>query len=172
MTLLKKRIFSNKGFSYVILSVLMIIVLLIGVAVFEIIRLNIQAGAVRDKFEDAIISMCVENYAQMYQPIREGNAASYGYNGTRWIEQNNANERYIRNYLNEAMSNGEIMQCEIESIDFSVTSADLAPVDTDTSQKFSVSGTITIRIPYRFAWDELAPISMRLNVKSQWRALF
>ena len=46
--ILKKRILSNKGFSYVILSVLMIVILLMGVAIFEIIRINIQAAAVRD----------------------------------------------------------------------------------------------------------------------------
>ena len=67
--ILKKRILSNKGFSYVILSVLMIVILLMGVAIFEIIRINIQAAAVRDKFEDAIISMCVENYSEMYQAV-------------------------------------------------------------------------------------------------------
>lgn len=27
-------------------------------------------------------------------------------------------------------------------------------------------------LPYRFAWQELAPISLKLDVKSQWRALF
>ena len=59
MKRLKKRMLANRGFSYVITSVLMICVLLIGVAVFEVIRLYIQAGAVRDKFEDSIISMCV-----------------------------------------------------------------------------------------------------------------
>lgn len=66
MKRLKKRMLANSGFSYVITSVLMICVLLIGVAVFEVIRLYIQAGAVRDKFEDSIISMCVENYSEMY----------------------------------------------------------------------------------------------------------
>ena len=35
--ILKKRILSNKGFSYVILSVLMVVILLMGVAIFEII---------------------------------------------------------------------------------------------------------------------------------------
>ena len=69
MKRLKKRMLAKSGFSYVITSVLMICVLLIGVAVFEVIRLYIQAGAVRDKFEDSIISMCVENYSEMYQPI-------------------------------------------------------------------------------------------------------
>ena len=170
--ILKKRILRNRGFSYVVLSVLIIIVMLVGVAIFEIIRINIQAAAVRDKFEDAIISMCVDNYAKMYQPIREGNAASYGYNGSRWLQQNNATERYIRAYLAEAMSSGEIMQCDITAMTFDVTSADLAPTDVDTAQKYSINGTLTIRIPYRFAWDDLAPISMQLSVKSQWRAKF
>ncbi len=172
MKLLKKRILNCKGFSYVLLSVIMVVVLLIGAAVFEIVRLNIQAGAVRNKFEDAIISMCVQNHTQLYQPVREGYAASYGYNGYRWAENNKANERCIRTYLNSAMSNGEIMQCEIVSVNFSVEPAQLAPSDISTAEKFAVSGSITIRIPYRFAWEDLAPITMQLNVKSQWQAQF
>ena len=170
--ILKKRMLCNRGFSYVVLSVLIIIVMLIGVAIFEIIRINIQAAAVRNKFEDAIISMCVENYAKMYQPIREGNAANYEYDGSQWLEQNNASEQYILTYLTEAMNSGEIMQCEITAMTFGVTSADLAPTDVDTAQKYSIDGTLTIRIPYRFAWDDLVPISMQLSVKSQWRAMF
>ena len=120
MKRLKKRMLANSGFSYVITSILMICVLLIGVAVFEVIRLYIQAGAVRDKFEDSIISMCVENYSEMYQPIRESHAASYRYNGFRWVNSSKANERYIRTYLSRAMNAGEIMQCEIVSVSFTV----------------------------------------------------
>ena len=172
MKCLKKRMLANSGFSYVITSVLMICVLLIGVAVFEVIRLYIQAGAVRDKFEDSIISMCVENYSEMYQPIRESHASSYAFNGIRWEERHKANEQYIRTYLNKAMGVGEIMQCEIVSISFDVDSPSVAPADTDTAKKYAVSGSITIKVPYRFAWQELAPISLKLDVKSQWRALF
>lgn len=172
MKCLKKRMLANSGFSYVITSVLMICVLLIGVAVFEVIRLYIQAGAVRDKFEDSIISMCVENYSEMYQPIRESHASSYAFNGIRWEERHKANEQYIRTYLNKAMGVGEIMQCEIVSISFDVDSPSVAPADTDTAKKYAVSGSITIKVPYRFAWQELAPISLKLDVKSQRRALF
>lgn len=172
MKRLKKRMLANRGFSYVITSVLMICVLLIGVAVFEVVRLYIQAGAVRDKFEDSIISMCVENYSEMYQPIRESHASSYAFNGIRWEERHKANEQYIRTYLNKAMGVGEIMQCEIVSISFDVDSPSVAPADTDTAKKYAVSGSITIKVPYRFAWQELAPISLKLDVKSQWRALF
>lgn len=97
MKLLKKRVLNCKGFSYVLLSIIMVAVLLIGIAIFEIIRLNIQAKTVRDKFEGAIISICVENYTHMYQPFCESHAASYGYNGYRWVENNMANKNiYVR----------------------------------------------------------------------------
>lgn len=173
MKKLLKRIFlSRKGFSYVFISVMIIVILLIGVGVFEIVRLNIQAAAIRDKFEDAIISMCVENYAKLYQPIREGHAASYGYNGSDWVENNNAQRAYIENYLSSAMNSGEIIQCDIVSIAYSVQPADLAPSDANTSEKYSVSGTIVVEIPYRFAWEDLAPIRLKLDVKSKWRAKF
>lgn len=99
-------------------------------------------------------------------------ASSYAFNGTRWEERHKANEQYIRTYLNKAMSDGEIMQCEIVSISFDVDSPSVAPADTDTAKKYAVSGSITIKVPYRFAWQELAPISLKLDVKSQWRAMF
>ena len=35
-----------------------------------------------------------------------------------------------------------------------------------------VSGTLVVRIPYRFAWEELPPIEMSLDVRSQWQAKF
>ncbi|MGN0680162.1 MAG: hypothetical protein ACI4JS_10905, partial [Oscillospiraceae bacterium] len=160
-----------KGFSYVLATVIMFVTLLIGVAIFEIIRLNIQAAAVRDKFEDAIIAMCVDNYAQLYQPVREGHAASYSNNGSGWFENNKANQAYIRNYLDSAMSSGEISQCNIVSIDFTVNTASLKP--QNNTQTFAVNGTLTVQLPFEFLWaDTVAPIDMRLDVKSKWRAKF
>lgn len=166
-----KKIKSPKGFSYVMAVVLMFVTLLIGVAIFEIVRINVQAAAVRDKFEDAIISMCVDNYAHLYQPVREGHASSYSNNGSGWFQNNKANQTYIRNYLNSAMSSGEISQCDIQSIDFSVNSAGLKP--NINTQTFSVNGTITVQLPFEFLWsDTVAPINLQLKVKSKWRAKF
>lgn len=50
--------------------------------------------------------------------------------------------------------------------------AALAPTNTDSAQKYAVSGTLVVRIPYRFAWEELPPIEMSLDVRSQWQAKF
>lgn len=171
MTKFVKRIISRKGFTYVLLTAIIIAVLLIGVAIFEVIRINIQAAAVRDKFEDAVISVCVDNYSQLYQTVREGYAASYGGSKDNWLECSNTTEAQIRQYLNDAMNNGEIIQCDIISVDYTVTAAELAPGNAD-SQKFAIDGEISLKIPYRFAWSELVPIRISYTVKSQWRAKF
>ena len=42
-----KRIIRNKGMSYPLIAILLLVVMLIGVGIFEIIRLNI-ASAIRD----------------------------------------------------------------------------------------------------------------------------
>ncbi len=166
-----KRIISRKGFTYVMLSALILGILLIGVAIFEVIRINIQAAAVRDKFEDAVISVCVDNYSQLYQTVREGYAASYGGSRDNWMECSHTTEAQIRQYLSNAMNNGEIMQCDITAVDYTVTAAELAPGNSD-SQKFAIDGEISLQIPYRFAWSELMPIRMTFTVKSQWQAKF
>lgn len=169
-----KLLRKNGGFSYVMTSVLVIVVLLIGVAIFEIIRINIEAAAIRDKYEDAIIHAAVINYKNMYADVRESQAATYKYSkgSGNWFESNTTSAAEIRAYLNSAMSNGEIAQCTIESMDFSVTPATLAPSDTDTADKFNVEGTLTITIPYDFAWGGNVPMRFTLSVKSTWRAKF
>lgn len=172
MKLLKKRLLSRKGFSYVLTSVMILVIMLITVAVFEVIRLNIQAEAVRNKFQEAIIASCVDNYTEVYQPVRDGYAAGYGNTGTGWNTQNNTMYTNIESYLKDAMNDGEIMQCNIDFMTFEVTHGDNAPSYTPTSEKFAVNGEIWVEIPYRFAWSELVPISLHLTVKSQWRAKF
>lgn len=168
LKLLKRK----KGFSYVMTAVCLIAVLLIGTGIFEVIRINIAAANVRDKFEDAIIATSVSNYAEMYQDVRESHAATYKYNGFRWIECNRTTRSQISDYMHNAMNRGEIAQCTITSIDFTVTPAELAPYDTDTAEKFSVEGTMKVEIPYNFAWGSLPPMEFTLNVKSVWRAKF
>lgn len=81
-----KRLHCNRGFSYDMTSVMMIAVLLIGTAVFEIIRVNVEAAAVRDKFEDAIIYASVSNYSNMYADVRESQAATWKFNGLTWLQ--------------------------------------------------------------------------------------
>ena len=137
----------------------------------ELIRINIIAGTVRDKFEDAIIATSVSQYAEMYQPIRESQASTHTYKNSRWIECNKATRQQIRNYMETAMSNGEIAQCTIRSIDFTVTAASLKNSDS-AEDKFAVEGTIVVEIPYNFAWGSMTPMEFTLDVKSQWRAKF
>ena len=113
----------------------------------------------------------MDNYSELYQTVREGYAASYSGCKDNWMECSRTTEAQIRQYLNNAMNNGEIMQCDITSVDYTVTAAELAPGNLD-SQKFAINGEISLKIPYRFAWSELVPIQIKYTVKSQWRAKF
>lgn len=67
--MIMQKLKRNKGFSTVMTSVCVIVVLLIGTAIFELIRVNIIAGTIRNKYEDAIIAAAVSQYAAMYQQI-------------------------------------------------------------------------------------------------------
>lgn len=53
-------------------SVIVIVVMLLAFGIFEVIRINIEVAAIRDKYEDAIIHVSVSNYAKLYQNVREG----------------------------------------------------------------------------------------------------
>ena len=106
-----KRLRSNRGFSYVMTSVMMIAVLLIGTAVFEIIRVNVEAAAVRDKFEDAIIYASVSNYSNMYADVRESQAATWKFNDLTWLQSNTTNRNQILSYMNHRIHEFQRNSC-------------------------------------------------------------
>ncbi len=168
-----KKLKKNKGFSYPMTTVCLVVVLFVFMGILEIIRVNIMVGAIRDKYEDAIIYASTSQYAKLYQDVREGYAASYqNTNGSSWLQSNSASETLIRQYMQNAMTQGEIGQCTILDVDYHVTTAQLAPSDHDSADKFAIEGTLEVEVPYDFAWGNIAPMQFTINVKSQWRAKF
>ncbi|MCL2076854.1 MAG: hypothetical protein FWH08_00405 [Oscillospiraceae bacterium] len=168
---IKGKLRSNRGFSHVFIGAMMMVFLLFAFALFEIIRINIIAASVRDKYQGAIITASVENYKSMYQTVREGYAASYEFSGFSWEECNTVTRNKILRTVLDDFTDGESSQITVTGIDFTVESVTPAPGDKN-AQRFNIEGQLTVNIPYSFAWRNLPPIRYKVNVKSEWRMMF
>lgn len=169
-----KRLKRNKGMTYPLAVFVILGLLLFAFAIFEVVRLNIIAAAVRDKYQAAIISSATENYKNVYPTVRESYAASVTFNGYSWRELDNVTQTKIYNRILSNLNTGERSQCSIakSSIDFTVSPSTIAPSNVYSSQTFDVDGKLVVTIPLSFAWDSLPPIRMNVNVKSQWKMQF
>ena len=171
VTRLVTRLKCERGFSYVFTGAMVMVFLLFAFGVFEILRINIIAVSVRDKYQQAIITASVENYDRVYQTVREGYAASYEFKGFSWDECNTTTKNKILATVLGDFTGGELSQITVSKIDFSVEPAAPAPGNKN-AQRFNIEGQLTANIPYSFAWRNLPPIKYTVNVKSEWRMMF
>ena len=160
------------GISYPFVACLTLALLVIAFGVFEIIRMNIIAANVRDKFQAVIVSETTRNFSNMYQPVRDGYAASFQNNGSGWQVNSITTRNRVLNTLNTHFNTSEHSQVTIHSVDFAVDMVTSAPVGGSPTVQYNLSGELIISVPYKFLWANLPPIQMTVNVHSTWREMF
>lgn len=172
MKSLTKKLRQKDGLSYPFIVCLVLVLLIMVLGVCEVIRLNIISANVRNKFQEVIISETTDNYIKMYQPLRDGYAASYQYNGSGWQQNSVTTNNRIRNSLNNYFSGGESSQVTVQSVSYSINTSTVAPSNAYTALQYNVRGQVVVIVPYKFLWADLPPIRLTVNVNSTWRQMF
>lgn len=167
-----KKLRQKKGLSYPFIVCLVLVLLVILLGVCEVIRLNVISANVRNKFQAVIISETTDNYIKMYQPLRDGYAASYNYSASGWQKSTLTTNSRIRNSLNADFNAGELSQVTVESISYSTHTSAVAPSDAYNAVQFNVRGQVIVSVPYKFLWVDLPPVRLTVNVNSTWRQMF
>lgn len=167
-----RRLAGKDGASYPFIVCIVLVLLIITLGVCEIIRVNIISANIRNKFQAAIISETTSNYSMMYQPLRDGYAASHQNSGSGWVQSSLPSQQRITNRLNENFSGGEAGQLTVQGVNFTVHTAPVAPADAYNAVQFNVRGEVVVQVPYRFLWRGLPPMQLTVNVNSTWRQMF
>ena len=169
---LRRKFAEKDGISYPFVVCIVLVLLIITFGLIEVVRMNIIASNVRNKFQEVIISETTDNYVKMYQPLRDGYAASYQFTETGWQQSSLTSQTRILNKLNEHFNDGEHSQVIIEKVSFSTLISNIAPTNTETAVQYNVRGEVEVLIPYKFLWADLPPIRFTVNVNSTWRQMF
>lgn len=148
--------------------------LLMICAISEFFRLSIIVSGVRDGLQQAVISVAVTNYDEVYNGLREGYSGGYYLAGEHWNEQVDYADVY--GYLGETLGTirqgnyhvkvqGSGYEYRLSNLLVDIQNAQLAP--SDASENFTADVRIAIEIPLSFGWERLPPMQLVIQTKAE-----
>lgn len=89
-----KLLKNNRGSAAIPAITLAITILVLSAGFFEVFRINTAIQTVRDSLQTAVVDTCQENYADIYNGMREGYSGGYQLAGNEWVEEISAGDIY------------------------------------------------------------------------------
>lgn len=170
---------STRGNSTPLTIALVLAILLIICGIAEFARLNIITSGVRDGLQQAVVSVAVTNYDEVYPSLREGYSGGYQLEDGEWLEHLDYGDVYgqLDELLGTEKSGGyHVKQQEggyeyrLSGLNLVIEQPSLAPGVTDLDFKADV--WITIEIPLSFGWELVPPLKMVLQTQAIYMSKF
>ncbi|WP_394347497.1 hypothetical protein [Xylanivirga thermophila] len=177
--MLKNKLRDDMGNMLPFVAIMVLGLLIVFTGITEYMRLQIIAKGVRDAIESAVISVSVENYENVYSPLRESYSGGYKLKNDNWKEVIDSGDVYKelsellglekqeKYYVKKA---GESYEYKLSNLEVRVINSSLAPIKN--KHKFSAESFINLEVPLSFGWEHLSPMKIRLKVKSEYAAKF
>lgn len=97
-----KRLWKEKRGSSPFYAVIMVLAILLLFAVIsEYLRIQIITKGIRDSLQESVLAVSTENYANLYNGLREGYSGGYILKSGQW--QDNFTEGDVMEYLKELL---------------------------------------------------------------------
>ncbi|EGT3815291.1 MULTISPECIES: hypothetical protein [Clostridioides] len=172
-----KQILKNKdGNSFIIGLATVLIIIILFVAICEYMRNPLLLKSVRDGFQRSITSITIENYDELYPFLRRsyGTAYKLGKNDT-WevnidkgnIEESLKKELGLKKEGNKYIKpKGDGAEYEIKDINLEIINREINPKDISKAEKFTVKGTLSVKIYSSFGFEKVKPLETKIQVYS------
>ena len=172
-----KQLLKNQDGNAALFAVVIVLVLaLLFSVVSEYLRLQIIASGVRDALQSSVISVATENYADVYNGLREGYSGGYALNQSdRWEEQFTtgdvmANLSQTLGLVGGNKYAGDVLEYRLSDLDIQVHNTPFAP--GGNAVRFESEAKITLEVPLSFGWEHLPPLRVRLKVRAGYTPKF
>jgi hypothetical protein len=177
-----KKILKDKKGSFMFWAVVIVMVLLIiGTAGFEYIRLQVIAQGTRDAVQATITQVCTANYDRMYNGLREGYSGGYKLDQGNWSEDVDTGDLYT--LLDKQLGThgdgsghtkmtGNKIEYSISNLSVQMTNTPFAPDNPGGETKFTGIANYTLIVPLSFGWQSLPPMETNIRVVSGYTAKF
>lgn len=176
-----KRFRADRKGSGMILAVgLTILLFAVSTAVIESLRMNSMAEKIRSEVQAATVECSTEQYADIYNGIREGYSGGYTLSGGRWSEDLSAADIYARidTDAGTTQDGDGIVKYAGTSVDYrlfglsaQITNAPFAPDGTSTDQ-LTCTADVDVEVPLLLHWDGIPPMRSHIVVKGGYSPKF
>ena len=167
---MKKHLKNQEGNAALFAVVMVLALALLFSVVSEYLRLQIIASGVRNALESSVISVATENYADVYNGLREGYSGGYALNQSdRWAEQFTtgdvmANLSRTLGLVGGVKYAGDVLEYRLSDLDIQILNTPFAP--GGNAVKFESEAKITLEVPLSFGWEHLPPLKTKLKVRA------
>lgn len=177
-----RKVLKDKSGASIIMGSFVALAIFVGSCfLWEYLHLKAVSIGIRDAFQNAVTTVCTENYSNVYNGIREGYTGAYQLQGSNWEENIDSGDiaSKLDNLLGtqqvgsehvKYVSGKEIYSFSDLSIQFSDTP--LAPDDSGSAQTFTAVGYVTLSVPLEFGWGHLPPMTPRIKVTAGYSAKY
>lgn len=172
---------SKKGSFYISTVVILFVLIMLTCAIYEYARLQIIAQGVRNAVQSAVTEICEENYANIYNGVREGYSGGFAVSNGHWSENVSAGDIY--NLLDKKLKThvegdchvkytGDTVEFRISNLMAQMTNAPFAPTGTAGGQQLTCLTQISLEVPLSFGWKNLPPMKVDLSITSGYTPKF
>ena len=173
---MKKHLKNQEGNAALFAVVMVLALALLFSVVSEYLRLQIIASGVRDALESSVISVATENYADVYNGLREGYSGGYALNQSdRWEEQFTTGD--VMANLSQTLGlesgvkyTGDVLEYRLSDLDIQILNTPFAP--GGNAVKFESEAKITLEVPLSYGWEHLLPLKTKLKVRAGYTPKF
>lgn len=172
---------SNKGASVFWIAFVALSLLVIVSAGYEYIRLQIIAQGTRDGMDAVVTKACTENYARLYDGLREGYSGGYKKDSASWTEDVDSDIVYtiLDNQFGTQPDGsghskyiGENLEFRISDLSVQMTNTPFAPDATGSEKKFTGNASYTVTVPLSFGWGAIPSLEIPMKTVAGYTAKF
>ncbi len=167
-----KRILSDKSGAMGVMTIgIILILMMLSSVIYEFFRLQITAQGVKDALQDALVSVCNENYYPTYSGTRQAHSGAYVNDGTQWLPSYLTGDIYSEldsilgteesGGLHSFSKSGKTIYT-LSGLVVSVTNVPMAA--DDNSVMFSLTAVMQVSVPLSFGVEGLPPMTAAIRV--------
>ncbi|MCC0732132.1 MULTISPECIES: hypothetical protein [unclassified Clostridioides] len=177
----KEVLRNNRGSSYILGFIVVLIVLMLFAGLCEFTKLRLLTTNIRNALQTATISVATENWSEVYPSLRESHGAAYKLDSDKWVENTNKGnieynlEKILKverrgSYYAKIGDGEEIYK--LSNLRTKIVNRELAPKDVNKAKKYSVETTVDLEIPFSFGFTNIKPFKKEINVIATYSSKF
>jgi hypothetical protein len=156
-------------------------IFVVSLLCIEYAHLNIVSSGIRNAVQDAVTASCTENYARVYNGVREGYSGGYAISGSRWSENIDSGDVYGKldcilgtraDDSGHAKYDGTKVAYSISDLSVQMTNAPFAPENSKSTNQLTGIAYVTLSVPMGFNWTGVPPMQVRLKVTAGYTPKF
>lgn len=157
-------------------------IFVVSLLIFEYAHLQNVSVGVRDALQNAVTTSCTENYARVYNGVREGYSGGYARSGGRWSEDIDTGDIYgkLDRILGTCADgsgghskfDGTKVLYTLSDVSVKMTNVPFAPANAENAGQLTGIATVTLAVPMGFNWTGVPPMQVHLKVTAGYAGKF